>query len=412
MRAAGVAAAKSHMQRAVPGGHHHASGARPASTPLLEPQPVLNAILETQSGRFGQRLLLWQADRTELAAFGGELDMAVQMPGWTNVWTMPIQNRVDMLSTGVNTPIGIRVLGRNVDDVVRGSEAVAPVVKPLARRRRRGRRPDSRQALSRDPDRSRAGRRSSGCSVGEINDVIETALAGKVASTTVEGRERHPILVRCGRRWRDDEESIRNLPVTARGRRRRPAVDRRRRPTTRQIPLSEVATVRGRRRPGDDQERERTAAELRPDERPRARRRRPRGGAHGSWPAARDAKLPAGVFVEWTGQFEHDLRARRTLLVVVPLVVALILLILYWTYHDLADAMLMMLAVPGAIAGGLFFQWLLGLPALGHGLGRLHRLLRHGDLDRNHHAGVPARGNREGRRPRADEPARAAHRPS
>ena len=131
VRAAGLAAAKSHMQSAVPGGHHHAPGARPASTPLLEPQPVLNAILETQSGRFGRRLLLWQADRTELAAFGGELDMAVQMPGWTNVWTMPIQNRVDMLSTGVNTPIGIRVLGRNVDDVMRGSEEVARVVKPL-----------------------------------------------------------------------------------------------------------------------------------------------------------------------------------------------------------------------------------------------------------------------------------------
>ena len=76
---------------------------------------------------------------------------------------------------------------------------------------------------------------------------------------------------------------------------------------------------------------------------------------------ARDAKLPGGVFVEWTGQFEHTVHARRTLIVVVPIVVALIFLILYLTYHDLADAILMMLAVPGAIAGGLFFQWLLGL---------------------------------------------------
>ena len=84
------------------------------------------------SRSFSRRLLLWKVERDELAAFGGELDLAVQMPGWTNVWTMPIQNRVDMLATGVNTPIGIRVLGRNLDDVVKGSEEVARVVKPLA----------------------------------------------------------------------------------------------------------------------------------------------------------------------------------------------------------------------------------------------------------------------------------------
>jgi Cu(I)/Ag(I) efflux system membrane protein CusA/SilA len=76
---------------------------------------------------------------------------------------------------------------------------------------------------------------------------------------------------------------------------------------------------------------------------------------------AREARLPDGVFLEWTGQFEHAARARRTLALVIPIVVGLIFLILYLTYHDLADAALMMLAVPGAIAGGLFFQWLLGL---------------------------------------------------
>ncbi len=76
---------------------------------------------------------------------------------------------------------------------------------------------------------------------------------------------------------------------------------------------------------------------------------------------ARDARLPVGVFAEFIGQFEHELHARRTLAVVIPMVIVLIFAILYWTYHDLADAALMMLAVPGAIAGGLFFQWLMGL---------------------------------------------------
>ena len=107
--------------------------------------------------RFSRRLMLWKADRNELAAFGGELDSAVQMPGWTNVWTMPIQNRVDMLSTGVNTPIGIRVLGRNLDDVIRGSEEVARVVKPLRGAVDVVADPDSRQAVHRNPHRPGSG---------------------------------------------------------------------------------------------------------------------------------------------------------------------------------------------------------------------------------------------------------------
>jgi copper/silver efflux system protein len=358
VRARGVAAAKSHMPRAA-GGHHHASKVPMASTPLLEPQPILDAIHEAHSNQLSRRLLLWKADRSELAAFGGELDMAVQMPGWTNVWTMPIQNRVDMLSTGVNTPIGIRVLGRNVDDVVRGSEEVARMVKPL-----RGAVDVVADPVRGKPyveiriDRARAA--ALGVSVGEINDLIETALAGKVVSNTIEGRERHPIVVRCGRRWRDDEESIRNLPVTARGPTSAPASRAAGAAPPRQIPLAEVAKIEVVEGPATIKSEngllrnyvrmnvnDRDAADLVEEARQ---------------VVARQAqKLPAGVFVEWTGQFEHTVHARRTLVVVVPIVVSLIFLILYWTYHDLADAVLMMLAVPGAIAGGLFFQWLLGL---------------------------------------------------
>ena len=97
LREAGALAASRHM-RSPAGGHHHggAGGSRPASTPLIETQPILNAIEDEYSRRFSRRLLLWKVERDELAAFGGELDSALQMPGWTNVWTMPIQNRVDM----------------------------------------------------------------------------------------------------------------------------------------------------------------------------------------------------------------------------------------------------------------------------------------------------------------------------
>ncbi len=197
------------------GGHHHHSGGS-SSTPRLEPQPVLDAIQDELSRQFSRWLLLWQVAREELAGFGGELDSAVQMPGWTNIWTMPIQNRVDMLTTGVNTPIGIRVLGRSLDDVVRGSEEVARVLKGV-----RGAVDVVADPLRGKPyievrlDRERAA--SLGVRAADFNELIETALAGKVVTTTVEGRERHPVVVRYARARREDEESVRNLLVTAYG---------------------------------------------------------------------------------------------------------------------------------------------------------------------------------------------------
>ncbi|HZW32918.1 MAG TPA: efflux RND transporter permease subunit [Isosphaeraceae bacterium] len=352
LRAAAVDAATHPRVSPSPGHHHHA--ARSASTPLLEPQPALEAIQDELARRFGRWLLLWQAGRDELTRFGGEMDAAVSMPGWTNVWTMPIQNRVDMLATGVNTPIGIRVLGRSLEDVVRGSEEVARVVKGL---------PGAVDVVA-DPirgkpyievrlDRERAARL--GVGAGEVNEVIETAMGGKVVTTTVEGRERHPVVVRYGRSRRQDEDSVRNLLVMAHGTGHGAGLPG---GGPHPVPLAEVAEIRVVEGPATIKSengllrnyvrlsaRGRDAAEL---------------VEEAKTAVARDAKLPSGVFLEWTGQFEHAIRARRTLTLVVPIVVVLIFLILYWTYHDLADAALMMLAVPGAIAGGLFFQWLLG----------------------------------------------------
>jgi copper/silver efflux system protein len=355
VRAAGMAAAIRLHQPTV-AGHHHGAAAKPASSPLMEPQPTLDAIQAELSRSFSRRLLLWKVERDELAAFGGELDLAVQMPGWTNVWTMPIQNRVDMLATGVNTPIGIRVLGRNLDDVVRGSEEVARVLKPL-----KGAVDVVADPIRGKPyievrlDRARAARL--GVSAGEVNDLIETALGGKEVTSTVEGRERHPVVVRYGRAWRQDEESIRNVLVTARGAGHGPGPSATK-PETRLVPLSEVADVQVVEGPATIKSengllrnyvrvnvRDRDEADL---------------VAEAKLAVAREARLPDGVFIEWTGQFEHAIRARRTLMLVVPVVVALIFLVLYLTYHDLADAVLMMMAVPGAVAGGLFFQWLLG----------------------------------------------------
>ena len=320
-------------------GHHHGGGSSGAE---IEPVPILDDLQGELASRLAGRFRLRKKSRDELTGFGGELDRAVSMPGWTNVWTMPIQNRVDMLSTGVNTTLGARVLGRDLDDVVKASEAIAVALRRI---------PGAADVVA-DPirgkgylevrfDRRKAARL--GVSVGDANDAIETALGGKIATSTVQGRERHPVRVRYARARRADEDAVRSVLVPAHGR---------------QVPLAEVAEIRTVEGPatikGED-------GLLRNYVRLNVRNRDIAAFvAEARRAVASSVRLPPGVFVEWTGQFEHEARARRTLLVVIPIVVALIFLVLYKTYDDLADALLMVLAVPGSIAGGVLCQWLLG----------------------------------------------------
>ncbi|QDV36222.1 efflux RND transporter permease subunit [Tautonia plasticadhaerens] len=351
IRAAGIASLAAAAERGPISGsaagehHHHHATVDPL---LLPPQPPLDRLEAYLAARLARRLLLWKVDRDQLVGFGGELDRVVSMPGWTNVWTMPIQNRVDMLATGVNTMVGVRVMGRDLDDVVLASERIAAAVGAVA----------GAADVIADPvrgkpyleirfDRARAARL--GVSIGEANEVIEAALAGKAVTTTAEGRVRHPVVVRYRRDRRQDEDAVRDLLVPARGGSAA---------SPRLVPLDEVADVLVVEGPATIKGEN---GFLRNYVRMNVRGRDAAAFvAEARRVVAGSVELPPGVFVEWTGQFEHEVRSRRTLAVVVPLVVALIFLLLYWTYHDLADAALMMLAVPGAVAGGLFFQWCLG----------------------------------------------------
>lgn len=337
--------------------HHGGNHVHPL--PDVAPQPELKRLQEALSAGLGRRVLFWPCEPAELAEAGGELDRTLQMPGWANVWTRPIQNRVDMLFTGVNTDVGVRVLGRRLDDVVAASEEIAKVLKRV---------PGSADVMAEAVRGKgyleiRVDRRKAALarvSIGDVNDVIETALAGKIATSTVEGRERHAVRVWYARQWREDEESIARLPVrvladrTASGPNKNPNG-----PTAdTSIPLAEIADIRIVEGPASIKSengllrnyvrlnvRGRGAAEFVDD----ARRA-----------VTAHVRLPEGVYLEWTGQFEHDVRTICTLWLVLPLVIGSILLVLYWTYHDLADALLMLLAVPGALAGGVLFQWLLG----------------------------------------------------
>jgi Cu(I)/Ag(I) efflux system membrane protein CusA/SilA len=339
--------------RGAASGHH---GAR-ATGPLPDPHPALNSLQREFADSFGRRLLLWPHERTTLAGFGSEMDRLLQMPGWTNVWTAPIQNRVDMLATGVNTAIGVRVLGGSLDEVVRVSEEIAAVLKRVPGAADVVADPiRGKGYLQVRPDRNQMARY--GVSAEDVSDAVETALAGRVVTTVVAGRERHPVRVRYARAWRTDDESVENVLVATRGAASNDRVNAGRPQAAGFVPVGQLAGVEITEGPATIKSENgllRNYVRLNVRDRgvvdfvDEARRT-----------VAAQVKLPAGVFVEWTGQFEHQVRARNTLLVALPIVVVSIFAVLYFTYRDLADAVLMMLAVPGALAGGVLFQWIFG----------------------------------------------------
>ena len=295
------------------------------------------------------------------------------MPGWANIWTQPIINRIDMLATGVRTMIGVKVFGNDLDKIQEVSEQVAEVLKQIPgavdvfpdQSRGKG-------YLEIKIDRDRAARY--GVKVGDVQDVIETALGGKAITMTVEGRERFPVRVRYNRDSREDEEDVKNLLVSAaprrwaasggsgggNGRRRKPLAASRRpaRSGPVQVPLAMVADVKIVEGPAmikSENGMLRNYVQL------NVRDRDVVGFVEEAQRVvAQKVKLPQGMYLAWSGQFENQVRAGKTMLVVFPAVILVIFIILYLTYNDLIDALLMMKAVPEAMVGGIFLLWLFG----------------------------------------------------
>ena len=333
----------------------------------------LRAALE---GPFAKRVFLWHKSKADIVQ---EMDSAMQMPGWGNIWTQPIINRINMLATGVRTVIGVKVFGSDPGQIQVVSQQVAKVLRGV-----RGAAdvvPDQsvgKGYLEITIDRQKAARY--GVSVGDIQDVIEVALGGKEITTTVEGRERFPVRVRYARAWREDEERVKNLLVTATGgamgsggvagaagesgggMSSEPASTAARNTSTQgrplQIPLSMVADVRIAEGPGMiKSENGMLCAYVQLN----VRDRDVIGFVDEAQQAvAQQVRMPQGMYVQWSGEFENQVRARRTMQVIFPLVLLLIFIILYLTYHDFVDAVLMMMAVPEALVGGVFFLWLFG----------------------------------------------------
>lgn len=341
---------------------HHGGGA--PALPDVDPIPALDSLQAKLTADFARRLLLWRKDRAELIGFGGEMDQALQMPGWTNVWTMPIQNRVDMLATGVNTTIGVRVLGQNQDDVVGASGQIAEVLTAIRGAEQVVADPiRGKGYLSIELDRRRAAQ--FGVRTADAAAMLQAALGGAPAATAAAGRGQCLVRVRFPASYRDDLEALRRLPVLSRSKPAAPGVRSDAASTfdpldelARHVPLGEVAhleitegpaTIKGENGLLRNYVRL-NVADRDPVEFIEEAQQR----------IAAQVKLPEGVYLEWTGQFEHQQHARQMLIPLALVVGALILGLLYATYRDWADAALVLLAVPGAVAGGMFVQWCFG----------------------------------------------------
>ena len=273
-----------------------------------------------------------------------ELDKALQFPGVANAWTMPIKARIDMLSTGIRTPIGIKVFGKDLGEMEKLAKEIEAVVKAV---------PGTTSAfaeritggfyLNIKPDREQLARY--GLAVGELQDVIGTALGGEMVTTTVEGRERFGVTVRYPRELRSDPEKIaREVLVPTMG--------------GAMIPLGQLAKVTvAKGAPGIRTENALLSAYIYVDIRDRDI-----GGyvADAKKAVASQVKFPPGYYVTWSGQFEYMERAIEKMKIVIPVTLLSIFLLLYLNFRRLTETFIVMLSVPFALVGGVWLMWLLG----------------------------------------------------
>ncbi len=272
-----------------------------------------------------------------------ELDNAVQVPGLSNIWVPPIRNRIDMLATGIKSPVGVKVSGSNLREVDRLAAAVERVVKQVpgvtsafAERLTGGRYIDVHI------DRASAARY--GLNIAELQSVVSAAIGGDNIGETVEGRQRFPINLRYPRELRDSVQKLRDLPVlTERGA---------------QIRLGDVAAINiSDGPPMLKSENARLTGWVYIDLRARALSSAVREMQQA---VAREIVLPQGYSLSWSGQFEYLQRAAARLKLVIPATLLIIFVLLYLNFRRIDEALLIMASLPFALVGGFWFIWLLG----------------------------------------------------
>jgi len=272
-----------------------------------------------------------------------DMDASLQFPGFPNVWTQPIRNRLDMLLTGIKTPVGIKIFGADLSVIQQLGQQMERILRDVpgtrsvyAERVAQGYFTDiriDRQSIARY-----------GLTVEDVQDVIQSALGGENVTQTVEGRERYPVNVRYAREFREDIPALQRVLV--------------RTPMGANVPLGQLAEVTLTTGPAMVRDEDgQLAGYVYVDT-----ATSDIGGYVDAAKAAvaRELSLPTGYTLQWTGQYEFQVRARERLKILIPLVFFIIFMLLYLTFHSASEATIVMLSVVYAMTGGVILQWLLG----------------------------------------------------
>ncbi|MCC6923224.1 MAG: efflux RND transporter permease subunit [Nitrosomonas sp.] len=272
-----------------------------------------------------------------------EMDAALHIPGVNNAWTMPIKNRIDMLATGIRTPIGIKVFGNDLEEIEQLAKRIESVIKTVpGTTSAYAERSTGGYYLDIEPDRLALARY--GLGINDFLDIISLALGGEMLTTTVEGRERFSVNIRYPRELRQDPQAIAThvlMPLPDGG----------------VVPLGQVANIRTvKAPPGIRTENALLSVYIFVDIRDR--------DINSYVMAAQKAvdeqvKFPPGYYATWSGQFEYMQRAKEKLKLVIPLTLTLIFLLLYLNFRRLTETLIVMLSVPFALVGGVWLMWLL-----------------------------------------------------
>ncbi|HEC15275.1 MAG TPA: efflux RND transporter permease subunit [Sedimenticola sp.] len=318
---------------------HHVFGKVGRADTATDPAPL--AMLETTI-RLKDRSE-WPDPAKTTKALMDEMDAAIKFPGLANAWTMPIKTRIDMLSTGIKTPIGIKVSGPDLNVLEQVAGDIEQALAPL---------PDTLSAfadkaaggyyLDFDIDREEAARY--GLTVGDVQDIIQSAIGGMNITQTVEGLERYPVNLRYPRELRDNLENLKRVLVPT--------------PTGAQIPLSLVADLQLRRGPPSIKSE---------DSRPNAWiyvdiKTSDIGGyvAEAKQVVESQVEIPPGYTLVWSGQFEYMERAEERLRIVVPVTLLVIFLLLYFNFRNVTEPLVVMLSIPFGLIGGFWLIHYLG----------------------------------------------------
>jgi Cu(I)/Ag(I) efflux system membrane protein CusA/SilA len=272
-----------------------------------------------------------------------ELDRAIQFPGLTNAWTMPIKTRIDMLATGIKTPVGIKIMGANLDTLSAIGERIEAVIRGV---------PGTLSAFSErvvggnylDFEIKRKEAARYGLTVGDVQDVIMTAVGGMNVAYTVEGLERYPINIRYPRELRDNLTSLKRVLIPT--------------PGGAQIPIAQVADIKIKKGPaGIKSENARRTAWVYVDI---------RGIDVGTYVkraqkvVADEVDIPPGYNIIWSGQYEYMQAAAERFRMVIPITIVIIFLLLFFHFKNMTNSLVVMLSLPFAVVGGVWLLYFFG----------------------------------------------------